>query len=149
MTYSETQLARINEPVSFKYVPGWDGIYLVSSKGDLYRSEKTRYRLIKGYKHQSRSNTYIRVKLCKNGTYTRMFLHQIVALTFIGNPSSERIEVDHIDGNTLNNSVSNLEYVTPEENKKRYRMRLKNSSKVFEKCTDKNNVSDNTVSKGD
>jgi hypothetical protein len=43
------------------------------------------------------------------------FLHRIVALTFISNPNNKD-QVNHIDGNKLNNSVANLEWVTNTEN---------------------------------
>ena len=44
-----------------------------------------------------------------------MSLHQLIAQTFIPNPENKPI-VNHIDGNTLNNCVSNLEWCTQSEN---------------------------------
>ena len=41
-------------------------------------------------------------------------LHRLVAATFIGN--IEGLTVNHIDGDTLNNNISNLEIVTQLEN---------------------------------
>lgn len=43
-------------------------------------------------------------------------LHRIIADTFIS--SVEGMTVNHIDGNTLNNSISNLEVITMEANQK-------------------------------
>lgn len=44
-----------------------------------------------------------------------VFLHRIVAETFIPNPENKP-EVDHIDRNPLNNNIDNLRWVTHKEN---------------------------------
>lgn len=45
----------------------------------------------------------------------------LIALTWIG-PRPEGYEVDHINGDMLDWSADNLEYVTPEENNKRAKL---------------------------
>ena len=47
--------------------------------------------------------------------------HKLVALTWLG-PRPEGMEIDHLNGNKLDWSVDNLEYVTPAENRKRARL---------------------------
>lgn len=57
---------------------------------------------------------YQGVSLCENGKPIRALLHRLVAEAFLG-PRAD-YEVNHIDGNKGNNTLSNLEYVTSEQN---------------------------------
>ena len=54
----------------------------------------------------------------KDDERNRLFaIHQIVAKTFLPPPDSlEKNQVNHKDGNKLNNNIDNLEWVTPQEN---------------------------------
>ena len=58
---------------------------------------------------------YLQIGLTKNRKHKTWPIHRIVAITFIENNENKR-EVNHIDGNKYNNSVNNLEWVTPSEN---------------------------------
>ena len=53
---------------------------------------------------------YSYVGLRKNGTKATFAIHQLVAQAFLDNPGNKPI-VNHIDGNKLNNSVANLEWL--------------------------------------
>ena len=50
-----------------------------------------------------------------------MNCHTLMALTWIG-PRPQGMEIDHLNGDILNWSADNLEYVTPAENRKRARL---------------------------
>ena len=60
---------------------------------------------------------YIGITLSKNAVSKNYYLHRIVADNYISNPNNKP-QVNHIDGNKANNSISNLEWVTPKENMK-------------------------------
>ncbi len=56
---------------------------------------------------------YISILLTKDKKGYRRYLHRLVAKAFIPN---EKEQVNHKDGNKLNNHVDNLEWVTRSEN---------------------------------
>lgn len=56
-------------------------------------------------------NGYLHIRFNKH----HYFVHRLIAETFIPNPDNKPF-VDHIDRNRQNNNVSNLRWVTAEEN---------------------------------
>lgn len=60
---------------------------------------------------------YYRVRLCVDKVKYSKSVHRLVAEVFIPNPENKP-EVNHIDGNRLNNHLSNLEWTTKDENMK-------------------------------
>ena len=60
-------------------------------------------------------NGYFALNLIKEGKSKTKYIHRLVAETFIDNPNSKD-EVNHKDGNKLNNRIDNLEWVTRAEN---------------------------------
>lgn len=94
--------------------------YLISIYGDIYSLKKR-----KMLKKKINNNGYQSVCLFdKYGKEKTVLVHRLVALTFIPNPQNKP-QINHKDGNKLNNSVSNLEWVTSSENQKHaYRLGL-------------------------
>lgn len=58
---------------------------------------------------------YNSIRIGLNGP--KVYIHRLVAKAFIPNPENKK-EVNHIDGDTKNNCVENLEWVTRLENTK-------------------------------
>jgi len=66
-----------------------------------------------------------------DGSKHRLYAHRLVAQAFIPNPE-HKAEINHIDGNVLNNNVDNLEWVTPSENQQHaLRHELRKFNHVF------------------
>lgn len=58
---------------------------------------------------------YLQVKLWHDGRHVHEYIHRLVAETFLHNYNGS-LQVNHIDGDKLNNCVDNLEWVTHKEN---------------------------------
>lgn len=58
-----------------------------------------------------------RVRLCVDNCKYSRSVHRLVAEAFLDNPENKP-EVNHKDGNRLNNNITNLEWVTKDENMK-------------------------------
>lgn len=84
--------------------------YSVSDEGQV-RNDKTGYIL-----RPSIISGYYSVRLSVEPNVGKHFrINRLVALAFIPNPENKQY-VNHIDGDKLNNQVTNLEWTTPSEN---------------------------------
>src|SRR5262245_17979400 len=92
-------------------VVGYEGLYEVSDVGRV--RGLTRGGLLK---LRVSTRGYWVCGLTKLGQQTEFRVHRLVATAFIGPPSGERREINHIDGDKLNNAVANLEWCTRAEN---------------------------------
>ena len=108
----------------WKDIKGFEGIYQVSNQGEVKSLERKTFN--NGTKKQNiikekilkkplDKDGYIRYCLFKNGKRFSLKAYRLVAIEFIDNPQNKS-QVNHIDGNKINNSVLNLEWVTPREN---------------------------------
>lgn len=93
----------------FSVIDGYDG-YMVSNFGRVISLKVGRE-----LSWQVTPNGYAVVGLYKNNHRSRALVHRLVAKAFIDNPENLP-EVNHKDGNKLNNIVSNLEWVSREQN---------------------------------
>lgn len=97
----------------WKPVPGYEGYYSVSRDGEIYsaRSQKI-------LKPAVLSTGYFQVQLSVNGHRLQEKVHRLVALAFVGKPSSPRLQVAHNNGDPADNRAENLRWATPSENQR-------------------------------
>lgn len=115
----------------WKPIPGYEGLYEASSQGRIRTAEgKTtssarferrvwQQRIIK-QKWRDRKNgekADARVCLWKDGEEKTFLVARLVAMSFLPAPF-DKLTVNHINGDTRNNSIENLEWVTLAENNK-------------------------------
>lgn len=102
-------------------VIGYEGLYLVSSIGEVKSLPKKRGSFImKNEKILSQKTTkhgYLGVMLSKNDVRKTFASHRLVAINFIPNPNKKPC-VNHINGIKNDNRVENLEWVDYYENMK-------------------------------
>jgi hypothetical protein len=96
----------------WKAVAECNGEYYISSQGKFKSYKFGRERILK---HGYDKDGYAVVGICRNGKSKNYFVHRLVALAFISN-TENKPEVNHIDGDKLNNHSSNLEWNTSKEN---------------------------------
>lgn len=98
----------------WKHVKGYEGLYEVSNKGRVKSNIKF-HGVLNRIMNPGLSSGYFTLTLYKNKTRKTKRVHRLVAENFIDNQKNKR-EVNHIDGNKLNNNVNNLEWCTSSEN---------------------------------
>lgn len=108
----------------WKDVPGYEGIYQVSNLGrvkGLHRVSKTS-RGNRIYKENIlkicvNKRGYVYCFLCKMGKRRTFPVHQLVAITFLNHkPCGHKLVVNHINYDSTDNRVINLEIVSQRQN---------------------------------
>ena len=95
----------------WKFIPGY-GDYMISSGG-----------LVKSYKYSKERTLegtitpggYRTIGLSKKGVTTLFLMHRLVLSVFVGE-APEGYDGSHLDGDKLNNNVSNLNWESRKEN---------------------------------
>lgn len=103
-----------------KWVNGYEGMYSVDTTGQVYSYKRgSKLNHIGGiiYDKSRGCHSYRIGCFFKEGKSKTLYFHRLVAEAFIPNPENKK-QVNHIDGDKLNNSVDNLEWVTSSENLK-------------------------------
>ena len=100
-------------------VVGYEGLYSVSNLGRVKRvaSWCNSQRMNLEMKIGLDSHGYHRIGLNRSGVRLRFQLHRIVMAAFVG-PIPEGHQVNHINGDKVDNRACNLEYLTQSQNLK-------------------------------
>lgn len=98
------------EGISMQNIPNFSN-YLINQQGEVFSKTSNRY-----LKSCINSVGYEAMSLINDaGKRQNILIHRVLATLYIPNPENKR-EVNHIDANRANNTLSNLEWVTPSEN---------------------------------
>lgn len=95
-----------------KFIPEVKDRYFINKAGELFTDygEKRMKEALK--------NGYVKNSLVLNdGTSKFYFRHRLVMRCFSPREDYDELQVNHIDGNKLNNSLENLEWCTNQENR--------------------------------
>ena len=100
----------------WKPVNGYEGVYEISNLGRLKRVGKAPGARV-GHILATvlDGHGYAKNVLYRDGIGHPFSIHALVAAAFIG-PRPEGYDINHLDGNPLNNVVTNLEYATRSDN---------------------------------
>ena len=103
----------------------YEGLYEVSDWGNV-RSIKRNNKILR----PRNVGGYLQLVLYKNGLKTPKYIHRLVAEAFIPNPDNLP-QVNHIDEDTTNNALCNIEWCTADYNTNYGNRNNKVSKKLF------------------
>ena len=95
----------------WNYLPGYENLYQINRAGDIRSIKKDGYILTQRINFAG----YKTVSLSKNGKTETHYVHRLIAITYLVN-NQNKCCVNHINGNKLDNSLDNLEWMTHAEN---------------------------------
>jgi hypothetical protein len=98
----------------FKEIPNYYSRYSINPDGVVLNNERNAI-----VKPMISTSGYQYVHLVKDGKKETKYIHRLVGEAFLENPK-KLPQIDHIDGNKLNNSVKNLRWVTASQNRLAY-----------------------------
>lgn len=95
--------------------------YQINNIGQVRSFKKSKEGKLLVLSPASDSDPRLKVKLSKDNKRYSFSVHRLMMKIFCPVENMEKLEVNHIDGNPQNNTLSNLEWVTSEENHRHYK----------------------------
>lgn len=126
------------QQLNWKPVHEYEGFYEINESGEIRSLYKRNFENI--LPQRIDRGGYFTVKLDKKGKCATRYVHRLLGFAFIPNKEDKPF-INHIDGNKLNNSLENLEWVTHSENMKHaYKLKLSQvpqgkCKKVIDTCS--------------
>ena len=149
-----------------KDIPNYEGLYAATKDGKIWSYPKPcsskngiflKQQIYTNKNNRTTPHKQLLVGLYKDKKRKVYLAHRLIAFTYIPNPLNKP-DINHIDGNPLNNNIDNLEWCTKKENmkharetglwdlytEKQIRIRKENGQKTIErnrlkrKCFQKN-----------
>jgi hypothetical protein len=96
----------------FKNIDGYNGIYEISSNGEIISNNFGKRKVLK---QSIMTSGYKMIVLKKDGKQKSLSIHRLLSIHFLPNENNLP-QVNHKDGDKLNNDLSNLEWCTRSQN---------------------------------
>lgn len=103
----------------FKPIKGFPGYYVSTFGNVLSMKQRHQHTL----KQQSNADGYLYVQLYRDGKNYPVYVHSLVAVTFIGKRPRKDYDVDHINGKRDDNRLENLQWLQTQQNVEKARAR--------------------------
>ena len=90
--------------------------YYITNHGRLYSTKQKKF-----ISHENKKNHYIQATLLppksnRTAVKRNAYVHELVLEHFLSNKPSDEFECDHIDGDTKNNNINNLQWLNHRDN---------------------------------
>jgi len=108
-----------------KEIEGYEN-YSITEEGDVYSLKWAKKRKLKPQKASQSKKGYVQVRLYDgSGKLGKLqYVHRLVWQNFVGE-IPEGLEIDHIDGDPLNNNIKNLQLLSRRDNTDKYNRKVR------------------------